>query len=156
MYIYIYIYIYICMYTYICIYIQIHTYRIVGYRGRGVEYEISRCCMGYVGRSYLRDICSAIQNNKSLNKCECTMDHIGQWMYMTDCTENATPPRSTESRNSNSSIQIQITPKSHSDYIHIYIYIYIYKYKMYIKIGLYLNIWIYMNICTCTYIWTFI
>jgi len=31
---------------------------------------------------------------------------------MKDSTENATPPKSTKSRNSNSSVQIQIKPKS--------------------------------------------
>jgi len=32
---------------------------------------------------------------------------------MTDSTENATPPKSTKSRNSDSSVQIQIQPKFH-------------------------------------------
>jgi len=36
---------------------------------------------------------------------------------MTDSTENATPPKSTESRNSKSVVQIQITTKSQSEFV---------------------------------------
>jgi len=35
----------------------------------------------------------------------------------TDSTEIATPPKSTESRNSNSSVQIQIKPKSQFEFV---------------------------------------
>jgi len=36
---------------------------------------------------------------------------------MTFSTENATPPKSTKSRNTNSSVQIQIKPKSLFDFV---------------------------------------
>jgi len=36
---------------------------------------------------------------------------------MTDSTANATPPKSTKSRNLNSSVQIQIKPKFHFEFV---------------------------------------
>jgi len=36
---------------------------------------------------------------------------------MTVCTENATPPKSSKSRNSSSSVQIQFEPKSQFEFV---------------------------------------
>ena len=52
-----------------------------------------------------------------MNTCETTGETLQKEgeRGMTDSTENATPPKSTESRNPNSLVHIQIQPKSQFD-----------------------------------------